>query len=202
MSSEQAKTAQARRIHIIGGSGSGKTTLARRLAKRLEVPTHDLDEIAYEDGSGAKRPVAARLEDAHRIAIQPGWVTEGIYLWWTEELLQAADVIVWLDLPWRVAAGRILARHVRASLAGNNRHRGLRKLLGFLSGTRSYYAPRGRAAPCAPDDDGATSRVATVEWLEGHAAKVIRCRRAVDVTLFQLSIEDTSGTGWKKSGNE
>ena len=34
------------------------------------------------------------------------------------ELLEAADIIVFLDLPWRVAYWRIITRHLRASLAG------------------------------------------------------------------------------------
>jgi shikimate kinase len=198
MSSEQANTVgprrdspadatRVRRIHIIGGSGSGKTTLARVLARRLSVPAYDLDEVAYEGGAGAKRTLGARLADVHRITAEPGWVTEGIYLWWTEAFLQAADVIVWLDLPWRIAAWRIVARHARASLAGNNRHPGLRKLCRFLRVARSYYVPGARHAPSAPDDDGATSRMATAQCLEALSARVVRCRHAADVARFLRS---------------
>ena len=175
------ESAPGRRIHIVGGPGSGKTTLARRLAIRDALPVHDLDAVAYERGAGPKRPLDLRLADARRIAAGPAWVTEGIYLWWTDELLRAADAIVWLDLPWRIAARRIVVRHARASLAGTNRHRGIRKLVTFLRSTRSYH--HGPAvAPAAPDDDGAITRSATARILSPYADKLVHCRTPAEVT--------------------
>ena len=128
-----------RRIHIIGGAGSGKTTLARAIGGARTLPAYDLDAIAYEDGAGAKRSLDARLADVRRIVGQPSWVTEGIFLWWTDELLRNADVIIWLDLPWRIGARRIVLRHLRTSIAGTNRHRGIRNLIRFLRATQRYY---------------------------------------------------------------
>lgn len=167
------------RIHIIGGSGSGKTTLARAIAAQRALPAYDLDTLAYEGGAGAKRPLDARLADVRRIAGQPDWVTEGIFLWWTDELLRAADIIVWLDLPWRIGARRVIIRHLRASLAGTNRHRGIRNLLRFLRATRHYYGAK--PPPTAPDDDRATNRAATVAALAAYPDKITRCCRPADV---------------------
>ncbi len=171
-----------RRIHIIGGAGSGKTTLARQIAEHLTVQAYDLDAIAYENGAGPKRSLDVRRTAVHRIVTQPAWVSEGGFLWWTDELLQAADVIVWLDLPWHIAAKRVLMRHMRASLAGTNKHRGLRKLLRFLLWTRRYYTSE--SVPAVPDDDGAMNRTATVEALRPHMCKVVRCRRPSEVTAL------------------
>lgn len=164
-----------RRIHIIGGAGSGKTTLARQLAQCLALPAYDLDEIAYENGAGAKRPLEARRVDAHAIADQPGWIAEGGFLWWTEELVAAADTVIWLDLPWRNAAWRVIKRHVLASMAGTNKHRGVRKLMRFVRWTRRYYTST--YAQPAPDDDRAMSRAATTAMLRPYMGKVVRCRR-------------------------
>ena len=86
-----------KRIHIIGCGGSGKTTLARQLAAAFEAPCYELDGIGYDGHS--KRSLENRLHDVRQIAAQPQWVSEGGYLWWVDELLQSADVIVWLDLP-------------------------------------------------------------------------------------------------------
>lgn len=176
--------ATARRIHIIGGGGSGKTTLARRLGTLLDAPVCDLDRIGYEGGAGAQRPLDVKLADIHHIAAQPAWITEGIFLWWTDELLGAADLIIWLDLPFHVAAWRIVVRHVQADLAGANRHGGWRHLRWFLQNTWTYHRAAVPTLPSAPDDDGAVTRLATAEALQPYAAKLIRLRHASEVSAL------------------
>lgn len=182
---------EARRIHIIGGAGTGKTTLARRIAARVNVSVFDLDEIAYHDGAGPPRPIAVRRQDVHRIAIRAAWVTEGGYLWWIDELLETADVIVWLDVPFRIAAWRIVLRHVRASLAGANRHRGLRKLLRFLLWNWGYYHNT-PASPATLDDHMMASRAATRQCLAPYAAKLIHCQQPADVAALLSSVPKPS----------
>src|SRR5712692_7749208 len=75
------------KIHIVGGPGSGKTTLAQDLSSRFHVPHYDLDKVNWEK------------ENVIAIAEQPAWVTEGIYLIWTEPMLYHADCIVLLRSP-------------------------------------------------------------------------------------------------------
>jgi adenylate kinase family enzyme len=137
-----------RRIHIVGGPGSGKTTLARRLAVERTIPVYDLDSIGYKNGAGAKHPLSDKVADVSAIAERDAWITEGIFLWWTDELLRKADVIVWLDISWRVAAWRIVRRHAMASLSGTNRHRGLRRLWRFLLAARDR---RSASSACIKD---------------------------------------------------
>ena len=178
---------RAHRIHIVGGPSSGKTTVAIELGRRLDVPTYGLDEVGYEGGAGDRRPLDARLADVRAIATQPGWVTEGGFLGWTDELLRAADVILWLNITWRVAAWRIIARHVRASLAGTNRHPGILRLLRFLHLARRYYH-RSEAGPVVLDNDGNNSRASTSCHLEPFRDKVIHCRSADEVRTFLGSL--------------
>ena len=169
-----------RRVHIIGGPGSGKTTLAGQLAARLKTSAYNLDEVGYEGGNGPQRPPAARLAEVDRIAAGPDWVSEGVFLWWTERLLQAAEVIVWLDLPWPVAVRRIVTRHLKLSLAGTNPHPGLRRLLGFLGWSMRYYLSGPATLPVGAQEDAAVSRAVTATYLQPYAGKVIHCRRPDD----------------------
>jgi hypothetical protein len=79
------------------------------------------------------------------------WVIEGIFVWGTALSLERADLIVWLDLPWRVARRRIVTRHLRLTPAGANPHRGLRLLRQFLRSQRRYYTAPARE-PAGPTD--------------------------------------------------
>ena len=177
-----------RRIHIIGGAGSGKSTLAGWLAARLAAPVYHLDALNFGDGSERRRPYAARLADVHRIAAEPAWVSEGIFLGWTDALLVAADRIIWLDLPWYVALPRIVRRYVQASRRGTNRYRGLRRLWRFLRWSAAYYRPMSPAQIDALPEESLHSRAATARHLRPYASKLTRCRTTADVTAARVAI--------------
>src|SRR5689334_17652627 len=84
-----------RRVHVIGGAGAGKSTLAGWLALRLQLPLYHLDALNFVDASERRRPYAERVSAVARIAAEPAWVTEGIFLGWTDALLGVADRIIW-----------------------------------------------------------------------------------------------------------
>jgi shikimate kinase len=172
------------RVHIVGGPGSGKTTVARELATRSGAPIFDLDQVAYLNGAGPKRSLAERLADIAAIRIRPEWITEGIYLWWVDDLLREADAIVWLDVPWRIAAWRIISRHARASLAGTNRHPGLQRLVRFLRSSHRYYVDAALRPPNSPDEDGVVTRAQTAKELAAFGDKLVRCADSAAVALF------------------
>lgn len=172
-----------RRVHIVGGPGSGKTTLAYQLAGILCAPCIELDSVGYEGGAGADRPMAVRVADIQNIAAQPAWVTEGIFLGWTEALFQTADAILWLDLPWRVAGWRIFTRHVRAELRGNNKHRGWLKLFSFMRWCQGYYQSSAMHA-VAPEMDLSENRATTAAYLAQFGDKVTRFQTSKEVDTW------------------
>jgi adenylate kinase family enzyme len=86
------------KVHVIGPSGAGKTTLARELGTRLGLPVYPLDPIAFTDTRWTIRPLTEKMKAVRDILQQPGWIVEGGHVGWTEPLLDAADVIIWLEI--------------------------------------------------------------------------------------------------------
>jgi len=103
-----------RRISVVGSSGSGKSTLARGLADRLGLAHIELDAIFHQPNwqglasDEFRRQVAARLAGAPN-----GWVVCGNYSAVRPDLWNAADTIVWLDLPRHVVIRRVTVRTIR-----------------------------------------------------------------------------------------
>ena len=172
-----------KRIHIIGSAGSGKTTLARQLAGILKASCYELDHIGYHNHS--KRSLEERLHDVRQIAMQPQWVSEGGYLWWVDDLIQNADMVVWLDLHWTLCYRRIVLRHIRADLARTNTHPGFIKMLRFAKGVRPYYLNPVPGVPTDPNDDNAKNRAAVAQVLAAYPERVVHCRRPADVAALR-----------------
>jgi len=195
----------ADRIHIIGGPGAGKSTLARRLGATLGLPVHTLDTVAYEGPEFTARSREAAEQTVREIAATPQWVTEGIFVGWTDPLLDRADLIVWLDyLGWHEAAARIVVRSFRDALGearvrhGRGRFlrfedygRHLRQLLFVVSASREYWFRRPAGSRRYP-----VTREETEEALTPHAEKVVRItdRREID------ALEALKPSGFRTEG--
>jgi adenylate kinase family enzyme len=145
-----------RRVVVLASAScSGKTTLGRELARRLDVPFHELDALNH--GPNWAQATAEELRaKVEPLVAEPGWVVDGSYRSKLGDLvLERADTVVWLDLPRRVWLPRLvrrtLGRIVRRERLWNDNRETLwngffarESLLRFALRT---YAPRRRAYP-------------------------------------------------------
>jgi adenylate kinase family enzyme len=108
--------APVQRIAVIGCGGAGKTTLANELGRRLDLPVLHIDGSYWQqrpDGEHVEStPEQWRAIHAEMIA-GARWVIDGMKLGALPARLEAADTIVFLDLPaWRCLWG-VLCRRLR-----------------------------------------------------------------------------------------
>jgi len=107
-----------RRVAVMGGSATGKTTVSKRLAGILGVPHVELDALNHDPG-WQEAPVEVFRERVLAACVQDGWVVDGNYRSKLGSLvLERADAVVFLDLPFwhtlrrgvRRTIGRTLTR--------------------------------------------------------------------------------------------
>ncbi|HUC21028.1 MAG TPA: AAA family ATPase [Candidatus Polarisedimenticolaceae bacterium] len=155
------------KIYIVGIAGSGKTTLARQLQHELDYTHLDLDRLRYPrfqmkaDESSIKPAIDTLLK-------QPFWIAEGAYTTWSAPLLEAADIIIWLDTGAAASAYRVLKRHVIKNLHGQKHfsNRSTLKLAwGALRSNRTLPIPNTKSVPW---------RQEIKEALEPYQKKVMR----------------------------
>jgi shikimate kinase len=103
-----------RRVAIIASaSGNGKTTLGRELARRLGVRFVELDALVHGP-NWTETPDEQLRAIVEEIVAQDGWVIDNTYQRKLGNLvLDAADTVVWLDLPVRVWLPRLVRRTKR-----------------------------------------------------------------------------------------
>jgi hypothetical protein len=165
------------RVYIVGGPGSGKTRLGSALARTVGAPHLDLDDLwlrVFERDDSGQFTSAARAfqtqlvsEYTHREA----WVIEGAEPPFIDAFADASDLIVWCDVPFVVAAWRIVSRHVVADLRRQNRYPGYRRLFRFIRSVRRHYvAPPERT----PETWTKWTRARTIGAVARYEPKVLR----------------------------
>jgi adenylate kinase family enzyme len=120
------------RVSVVGSSGSGKSTVGARLAAAIGVPFVELDAIVHQpDWVQLEREEFRRQVGS--IVQQPGWVIDGNYSAVRDLVWEAADTVVWIDLPrstvMRQLVWRTLRRGVRREELWNGNRESLSNLM-------------------------------------------------------------------------
>jgi adenylate kinase family enzyme len=184
-----------RRIHFTGGPGSGKSYLATRLATALDAAYIDIDgrmlqikplDVVIDTQDEYDAFIAARDNDLEDATRAEAWVSDGSFIGVSKVALERADLVVWMDAPWRIASYRIVSRHVKAELRRNNRFPGWKRLYLFWRWSARFYAdrnPHGLNVWGTPH-----TRAFTREVLAPYEAKlvVVRTKREVEELLKRL----------------
>lgn len=119
------------RIVVVGQSGSGKTTLGRWLARELDLPFTDLDDVFWRPGWG-RAPAALFRADVDRLTTSASWVLAGNYSSARDLIWPRADTLVWLDLPLPLTLWRTILSVFRQSRAGEPICNGNRQTMSAL----------------------------------------------------------------------
>ena len=101
-----------KRVLIIGSSGSGKSTLARQLGAKLELPVVHLDRHYWHPG-WIGTPETEWQRNVARLVQREEWIIDGNYRSTLEMRLEAADSVVFLDLPPWICALRAVKRRIQ-----------------------------------------------------------------------------------------
>jgi adenylate kinase family enzyme len=104
------------RIHIVGASGSGTTTLGVALARELQVPHEDGDDMFWlptEPPFTTVRPLEERLRLLRaRLPVEGSWVFSGSAAW-AAPVEPSYDLIVLLHIDRAVRMQRLHLREQR-----------------------------------------------------------------------------------------
>lgn len=161
-----------KRVAIIGSGGVGKTTLARTLGAKTEIPVVHLDRLYWSAG-WVPTPRETWLERQRAALEQESWIIDGNYGSTLDLRLEAADTVIFLDMPrrrclWRVFKRRLAyANRTRPDMSEGNPERLMGEFLRYI-----WSYPR-------------TRRPAILQKLVGlRDTRVVHLRSDADVVRF------------------
>lgn len=100
------------KIIIIGSCGGGKTTLAYMLSEKLSMEVYDLDDHFWHAG-WVITPDDQWRQIQHELVGRDRWIISGTYTSTLDIRIDAADTIIFLDLPLWLCFWRVVKRKIK-----------------------------------------------------------------------------------------
>lgn len=101
-----------KKILIIGCCGGGKTTLAYKLSEKLSIEAYDLDDYFWHAG-WVVTPEDRWQQVQRELVDRDSWIISGTYTSTLDIRIEAADTIIFLDLPLWLCLWRVIKRKTK-----------------------------------------------------------------------------------------
>lgn len=98
-----------KKIAVIGVSCSGKSTFGRSLSRKLDCDLIDLDDFYWNPG-WVQTPKDVFVEKIAEKIKMPSWIIVGNYSIVQDQVIQAADTVIWLDYSYLTIWSRAFRR--------------------------------------------------------------------------------------------
>ncbi|MCF6409907.1 DNA topology modulation protein [Pseudalkalibacillus salsuginis] len=100
-----------KRIAIVGCGGAGKSTLSKTLGNILGIEVIHLDRLNWNPG-WVETPREELRNKQEKLVKKDSWIFDGNYGATMDVRLQAADTIVFLDIPRHICFYRVIKRRI------------------------------------------------------------------------------------------
>ena len=98
-----------KKIVLIGSGGSGKSTLARQLGEKLKINVYHLDALFWKPNwVGVTKDEQIKVQND--LVKKESWIIDGNYGGTMDIRLNAADTIIFLDIPRTICIYRAFKR--------------------------------------------------------------------------------------------
>ncbi|VVP94043.1 adenylate kinase [Pseudomonas fluorescens] len=175
----------SQRIYISGASGAGVSTLGAALAERLHIPHVDVDDCYWyptDPPFEKSRPPEERLVLLRRALADLPWALSGSLDDWGGEVIQSADLVVFVDTPTPLRMERLRSRESRRYgpriLPGGDMYANHQK---FLTWAQSYEAGS-RAGRSRPRHE---------EWLKHLTKPTLRLNGEIGIAEMVMTVVAT-----------
>ena len=131
------------KIFIMGIAGSGKTYLASKISKKLQIKSHELDEIIFNKNNFIRIDDKKRDEKIKKILKHKKWIIEGSYTKeWVNPMIKEADLIIALKIHPFKTKQRIIMRFIKRKIKKGKRFESLKDFFNLIKHSNKTVSKR------------------------------------------------------------